>query len=104
MDNTLDKTDHFDEWLDGLKDIVGKQAINVRIERAEGGNFGDCKWNIREGISEMRIDIGPGYRLYFCQRGKNLYLLLVGGTKNQQQRAIDQAIDFKMDLERGNRW
>ncbi|MDR2560607.1 MAG: type II toxin-antitoxin system RelE/ParE family toxin [Holophagales bacterium] len=104
MENTLDKTDYFDEWLDSLKDIVGKQAINVRIERAEGGNFGDCKWNIREGVSEMRIDVGPGYRLYFCQRGKNLYLLLVGGTKNQQQRAIDQAIDFKMDLERENRW
>jgi putative addiction module killer protein len=70
MENTLDKTDYFDEWLGGLKDIVGKQAINVRIERAEGGNFGDCKWNIREGVSEMRVDVGPRYRLYFCQRGK----------------------------------
>lgn len=85
------RTTEFDEWLSSLKDKIGKARIIHRIRAAEAGNFGDCK-PVGEGISEMRIDIGPGYRVYYTRIGEVVYLLLVGGDKSSQSRNIKRAI------------
>lgn len=74
---TVLRSDSFDKWLAGLKDAKGKARIVARIKSAELGNLGDVK-PVGEGISEMRIHYGPGYRVYFTQRGKVVILLLVG--------------------------
>ena len=85
------RTDEFAQWLKRLKDSNAKARINLRIRRISlTGNFGDCK-PVGDGISELRIDCGPGYRLYFAQRGKEVILLLVGGDKSSQQRDIEKA-------------
>ena len=102
--NELKPSDYFDDWMDGLKDLRGKNAINRRIWRAEQGHFGKCRWNIAEGISEMLIDLGPGYRIYFCQRGKTVYLLLIGGDKDTQQRDIARAKEIKKEAEGDKTW
>ncbi len=80
----------FDAWLRGLKDAKGKARILARIRSAEHGNFGDCK-PVGDGVSEMRVNIGPGYRVYFCRRGAVVYLLLCGGDKSTQKRDIKRA-------------
>lgn len=84
--NTFLRTNEFDNWLKGLKDQVGKARIIARIISAEEGNFGDVE-PVGEGVSEMRIHYGPGYRVYFCRRGKAGYLLL-GGVLNLRRRKI----------------
>lgn len=73
-----------------LRDPVATGRVIARIRSAEAGNFGDCR-PIGEGVSEMRIHVGPGYRLYYCRRGEAVYLLLGGGDKSTQKRDIDQA-------------
>jgi putative addiction module killer protein len=88
--NTLNKTEEFDSWLDGLKDLRGRAKVLVRIRRAELGNFGDCE-PVGEGVSEMRIDFGPGYRIYIGQEGRVAYLLLCGGDKSTQAADIKHA-------------
>ena len=88
--NTFHETDIFSEWLEKLKDQRGRARIFARLRSARNGNFGDCK-PIGEGVSEMRIDFGPGYRVYYAQEGLNLYLLIVGGDKGSQERDIKQA-------------
>jgi putative addiction module killer protein len=99
--NEFQKTDIFGKWLDKLKDERARQRINERVRLAAHGDFGDCKWNIDEGISEMRIHYGPGYRLYFCQHGKKVFWLLIGGAKKHQQRDIDWAKEIKRELDGG---
>lgn len=89
--NTFYRTSEFDIWLSDLKDNVGKARILKRIRAAEGGNFGDCE-PVGEGVSEMRIHVGPGYRLYYTRIGEVVYLLLVGGDKSSQPRDIKRAI------------
>ena len=84
------RTSTFDGWLKGLRDPVAKARILARIRSAEQGNFGDCQ-PVGHGISEMRIHIGPGYRLYYARKGKDVYLLLCGGDKSSQARDIKQA-------------
>lgn len=84
------RTSGFDEWLRALRDPVGKARILARIRSAEAGNFGDCA-SVGDGISEMRIHAGPGYRVHFCRRGEVVYLLLCGGDKSSQQRDIRKA-------------
>lgn len=91
--NNFQQSDEFSAWLSGLKDKVGKAIIVRRIERAEAGNFGDCE-PVGEGVSELRIDHGPGYRLYFTRRGEVVYLLLIGGDKSTQKRDIKRAIEM----------
>ena len=94
------KTDEFADWLKKLKDKRGKANILERIKRAEEGDFGDCKWHVRDGVSEMRIHSGPGYRLYFCKMGEAHHLLLVGDTKkpkNEQTRDMDRAFRVKKE-------
>lgn len=88
----------FRKWLSGLKDVQAKAAIGRRIERAEGGNFGDCKL-VGDGVSEMRIKVGPGYRVYFARRGKYVYLLLLGGDKSSQAGDIKAAKKMAAELE-----
>ena len=88
--NTFLKSDEFDAWLVGLKDNVGKAMIAKRIRNAEAGNFGDCE-PVGEGVSELRIHCGPGYRAYFTRRGDVVYFLLLGGDKSTQKRDIKRA-------------
>ncbi len=80
----------FDTWFTGLRDRRAAARIQARIDRAESGNLGDCK-PVGEGVSEMRIDYGPGYRVYFLRRGSDVVILLVGGGKATQVKDIERA-------------
>lgn len=91
------KTDQFANWLDNLRDIQAKARVLVRIERLATGNAGDVK-PVGDGVSEMRIDYGPGYRVYFIQRGSELIVLLAGGDKSSQSRDIKSAIRLAQNL------
>ncbi len=84
------QSETFAEWLDGLRDERARAKINVRIRRLSLGNPGDVK-SVGEGVGELRIDYGPGYRLYFVQRGAQLVVLLCGGDKTTQARDIESA-------------
>jgi len=86
----LVKSATFDRWLDGLRDRRAKARIEVRLRRLSLGNPGDVK-SVGDGILELRIDHGPGYRVYFMRRGVLLVLLLCGGDKSSQQKDIAQA-------------
>lgn len=97
--NTFQRSDEFDAWLAALKDRLGRARIVLRIRSAEHGNFGDCE-PVGEGVSEMRIHFGPGYRVYFTRRGDVLYLLLVGGNKSSQKRDIKRAIEMARALDK----
>lgn len=91
----------FEEWLNGLRDIQARARIRARIARVEAGNFGDCK-SLREGVQELRIDHGPGYRVYLSRQGKVIVLLLCGSDKSEQDRAIEKAIEYLKDWKQGN--
>ena len=91
------KTELFAKWLDDLRDIQAKARVLVRIERLASGNAGDVK-PVGDGVSEMRIDYGPGYRVYFIQRGSELIILLAGGDKSSQSRDIKAAIRLSQNL------
>ncbi len=84
------KSAAFDRWLTGLRDSRAAARIQARLDRAAGGNFGDVK-PIGGGVSEMRIDYGPGYRIYFMRRGHLVVVLLCGGDKSMQEKDIGQA-------------
>ncbi len=91
------KTEAFVQWLDSLRDLQGRSRVLVRIERLAQGNPGDVK-PISEGISELRINYGPGYRLYFLQRGQTVVILLAGGDKSTQAKDIKTAIRLAQNL------
>ena len=95
--NIFQKSDEFDAWLVGLKDHIGKAQIALRLDRAAKGNFGDCE-PVGEGVSEMRIHYGPGYRVYFTRRDSVVYLLLLGGDKSTQKPDIRHAIEMASTL------
>jgi putative addiction module killer protein len=84
------QTELFSRWFDRLRDRRAQRRIQVRIDRLQIGNPGDVK-PVGDGVSEMRIDYGPGYRVYFMQRGKTLVILLAGGDKGTQERDIAAA-------------
>ena len=84
------KTDAFAEWLDSLRDIQARARVQARIERLAAGNPGDVE-PVGEGVSELRINYGPGYRVYFKQRGRQIIILLAGGDKNTQAKDIKAA-------------
>jgi len=90
-------TDVFQEWLDDLRDIRARVAVLRRIDRAAMGNFGDHKV-CRDGVYEMRIDHGPGYRVYYFRYEKMLVVLLCGGDKRTQDADIRRAVTFKTDF------
>lgn len=81
------QTDTFSNWLDQLNDVRAIARIQIRIRRLSLGNAGDVK-PVGEGVSELRVDYGPGYRVYFSRRGKELVILLCGGDKGSQSRDI----------------
>lgn len=83
--------DLYQEWLDGLTDLRGRAAIFRRIERLQGGNFGDCRF-CGDGVWELRVDVGPGYRVYYAKSGESVILILCGGDKRTQARDIRRAI------------
>ena len=81
------KTENFAQWLDGLRDLRARARVQVRIERLTAGNAGDVK-AVGESVSELRIDYGPGYRVYFTKRGRAVIILLAGGDKRTQANDI----------------
>ncbi len=95
----FETTDVFKDWLFALRDLKAKARILVRIRSAEFGNLGDCS-PVGEGVSEMRIHYGPGYRLYFKRTGDVVYLLLIGGDKSSQKRDIAAALKMAKYLQK----
>jgi putative addiction module killer protein len=91
------QTDEYAEWFKGLQDRQARARINTRIRRLSLGNPGDVK-PVGEGVSELRIDYGPGYRVYFVQRGQTLVILLAGGDKRTQARDIRTALELAREL------
>lgn len=91
------KTAVFAQWLDNLRDIRARARIQARIERLAAGNPGDVE-PVGEGVSELRIDYGPGYRVYYKKRGRELVVLLAGGDKSTQARDIKTALRLARDL------
>ena len=96
---TASGTDLFARWLEGLADRPARARIKTRIDRASLGNFGDCE-PVGEGVSELRVDWGPGYRMYFARVGKLILLLLCGGDKRTQQKDIENAKTYLRDYKR----
>ncbi len=91
------KTEHFAKWIDGLQDIRARAHIQARIERLAMGNPGDVK-TVVEGVSEMRIDHGPGYRVYYLRHEQSVIILLAGGDKSTQARDIKTALRLVRNL------
>ncbi|AFY35782.1 type II toxin-antitoxin system RelE/ParE family toxin [Calothrix sp. PCC 7507] len=93
---TVDGKNIFDEWLDSLRDRRAKAKIRARLDRVEDGNLGDCN-SVGEGVFELRIDYGPGYRLYFGQEEITIIILLCGGDKSTQEQDIGKAKKYWED-------
>jgi len=89
----------FKEWLEGLRDTSGRAKIRVRLDRVRLGNLGDNR-SVGEGVLELRIDYGPGYRVYFANDGNRLILLLLGGDKSSQEKDIAKAKEYWRDYQR----
>jgi putative addiction module killer protein len=95
------ETDEFSKWLKRLKDSSARARINMRITRLSlTGNFGDAK-SVGDGVYELRIDYGPGYRIYYAKRGIEIILLLIGGSKSSQDKDIDKAKRLNKEYRRG---
>lgn len=91
MRYSVEKTKEFAKWFDNLNDKQAQKSISVRIVRAEYGLLGNCK-SLHNGVSEMKIDIGKGYRVYFTIRQQKIIFLLLGGNKSTQQEDIKKAV------------
>ena len=89
----VEKTDQYRAWIDGLKDLSGRARILMRVDRLAHGNPGVYR-TLTDGVSELKVDVGPGYRVYYTQRGDRLLLLLVGGDKSTQSKDIAKAIQL----------
>jgi putative addiction module killer protein len=87
---TVNGKEPFTDWLNDLRDVIGRKRILARISRLQDGNYGDCE-PVGEGVSELRMFFGGGYRVYIGERGDNLVILLCGGDKDSQDRDIEQA-------------
>lgn len=98
MPYLIQQTDTFKHWLSRLRDIKAKTSIIRRVSRAKGGNLGDVK-SVGGGVSEMRLSVGPGYRLYFTRRGEVVIVLLCGGDKSSQSRDIELAKKLAGEIE-----
>ncbi len=95
----FEQSTEFANWLKALKDKIGKVRVLARLRAAELGNFGDCE-PVGEGVSEMRVHYGSGYRIYFTRKGAVIYLLLTGGDKSTQKRDIKRAKQMAQNLGR----
>jgi len=93
----VERTDEYAEWIDALKDRVGRARILVRVERLIAGNPGKHR-DLTDGVAELKIDFGPGYRVYYSLRGARLLLLLAGGDKSSQSKDIPLAIRLAREL------
>jgi putative addiction module killer protein len=91
------QTDVYAQWFESLRDRRARARIDTRIRRLSLGNRGDVK-PVGEGVSELRIDYGPGYRVYFVERGQTLVVLLAGGDKRTQDRDINTALELAREL------
>lgn len=91
------KTESYARWLDGLRDIRARARILARVERLATGNAGDVK-PVGEGVSELKINYGPGYRVYCTQRGRQIIILLAGGDKGTRARDIKTALRLARNL------
>jgi putative addiction module killer protein len=91
------KTETFAQWLDALHDVRARARVQVRIERLAAGNAGDVE-PVGEGVSELRIDCGPGYRVYFKRQGREVVILLAGGDKRTQSADIKTALRLARNL------
>ncbi|MDP2228408.1 MAG: type II toxin-antitoxin system RelE/ParE family toxin [Moraxellaceae bacterium] len=91
------KTEAYAQWIDALQDVKGRARILVRIERLAAGNPGDVK-PVGEGVSELRMDFGPGYRVYYKKSGQQIIILLAGGDKSSQERDIEKAKELARNL------
>ena len=91
------RTEVYAKWLDGLRDVRARARVLVRVERLAAGNSGDVK-PVGEGVSEMRIDHGPGYRVYFKRQGHTVVVLLAGGDKRMQKTDIETALRLARNL------
>jgi putative addiction module killer protein len=96
---TSDGRKPFKDWLESLRDVQGRAKVRVRLDRARLGNLGDNR-SVGEGVHELRIDYGPGYRVYFGLEGSRLVLLLLGGDKSSQSKDIARAREFWKDHQR----
>ena len=96
---TKDGKTPYEDWLDGLKDVVGRAKIRGRLDRATLGNFGDHR-SVGGGIIELKIDHGPGYRVYIGQHGQEIIVLLCGGDKSTQEKDIAKAHKYWEDYRR----
>jgi putative addiction module killer protein len=94
---TSDGRSPFIEWFDDIRDARARARIRVRLDRLSLGNLGDCK-SVSGGVHELRLDYGPGYRVYFAQHGDQIILLLWGGTKRTQQQDIQLAQEYWNDF------
>ena len=96
---TTDGREPFNEWLVSIRDIETQARIRARLERLEDGNLGDCQ-SVGEGVFELRIHFGAGYRVYFGQIGNTIILLLCGGDKSSQRRDIERAKIYWLEYKR----
>lgn len=96
---SADKQDIFLDWMRKLRDMSARVMIDRRVNRVELGNFGDHKF-CRDGVWELRIDVGPGYRVYYAVMGKEVVLLLCGGDKRTQDADINRACGYWQDWQR----
>lgn len=94
----VEKTNEYREWIDNLRDLVGRARVLMRVARLIHGNPGEHR-NLTEGVSELKINTGPGYRVYYSQRGDRLLLLLIGGSKSSQAKDIAKALQLNRDHE-----
>ena len=94
----VEETAVYREWINSLKDLAGRARIQVRVDRLVHGNPGKHRV-LTEGVSELKIDFGPGYRVYYTQRCDRLLLLLAGGTKSTQRKDIDKAIELARNFQ-----
>jgi putative addiction module killer protein len=94
-----DGSEPYTEWFRRLRDVTAKTSIGKRLRRVQVGNLGDCK-PVGEGVSELRVDMGPGYRIYIGVRGSTMVVLLCGGDKSSQSRDIERAKAFWADWKR----
>jgi putative addiction module killer protein len=89
----VEKTDDYRDWIDSLKDQAARARVLMRVDRLIHGNPGSHR-NLTEGLSELKVDVGPGYRVYYSQRGNRLLLLIAGGDKSTQAKDISKALEL----------